>query len=128
MLSISPDTICYLIVKAREFEAKEQVVIPEEPFNPTDDWALQVLADHMDDMTIGEVRTILDDMAPRQRAEVVALMWLGRGDYDMEEWEQAVDDALEAQTDRTAEYLLAHPMVGDYIEEGLVQHGYECEE
>jgi hypothetical protein len=128
MLSVSPEIICYLIAKAREFEAKEDVVIPEEPFNPTDDWALQVLADHMDDMTMGEVRTILDDMDEQQRAEVVALMWLGRGDYDIEEWDQAIEDALDAQTDRTAEYLLAHPLVADQLEEGLIQHDYSCEE
>ncbi|MGD2083651.1 MAG: DUF3775 domain-containing protein [Chromatiales bacterium] len=128
MLNVSPETICYLIAKAREFEAKEQVVIPEEPFTPTDDWALQVLADHMDDMTIAEVRTILEDMDDQQRAEVVALMWLGRGDYDIEEWEQAVEDALDSQTERTAEYLLAHPLVADHLEEGLIQHEYSCEE
>jgi len=59
---------------------------------------------------------------------LVALIWLGRGDYDLEEWEDAVQDALEARTDRTWEYLLAHPLVADYLEKGLIQHGYACGE
>jgi len=128
MLSVHPDTICFIIAKAREFQAKEQVVIPETPSSPSDDWALQVLADHIDDLSLLEVKTAVQDLSPEQQAELVALMWLGRGDYDMEDWYTAVEDAQHAQSDNTAQYLLAHPYVSDYLEEGLIQHGYSCEE
>jgi hypothetical protein len=128
MLTFDPEIVCYLIVKAREFQAKEEVVLPDVPDNPSEDWALQVLADHVDDLSVQEASTILADLDPEQRAEVVALMWLGRGDYDLDEWDAAVSDALEASTDRTWEYLLAHPLVADYLEEGLIEHGYSCEE
>ena len=128
MLSVHPDTICFIIAKAREFQAKEQVVIPETPSSPSDDWALQVLADHIDDLSLLEVKTAVQDLSPEQQAELVALMWLGRGDYDMEDWYTAVEDAQHAQSDNSAQYLLAHPYVSDYLEEGLIQHGYSCEE
>jgi len=55
-------------------------------------------------------------------------MWLGRGDYDIEEWDTAVEDATDEYAERTVEYLLAHPMVADDLEEGLIAHGYSCEE
>lgn len=128
MLSVHPDTICFIIAKAREFQAKEQVVIPETPSSPSDDWALQVLADHIDDLSLLEVKTAVQDLSPEQQAELVALMWLGRGDYDIEDWYTAIEDARHAQSDNTAQYLLAHPYVSDYLEEGLIQHGYSCEE
>lgn len=128
MLSVHPDTICFIIAKAREFQAKEQVVIPETPSSPSDDWALQVLADHIDDLSLLEVKTTVQDLSPEQQAELVALMWLGRGDYDIEDWYTAIEDAQHAQSDNTAQYLLAHPYVSDYLEEGLIQHGYSCEE
>jgi len=128
MLRLDPEIVCYLMVRAREFQANEEVVLPDMPDNPAEDWALQVLADHVDDLSVQEGGTILADMDPEQQAELVALMWLGRGDYDIDEWETAVQDALEARTDRTWEYLLAHPLVADYLEEGLLQHGYSCEE
>ncbi len=128
MLSVHPDTICFIIAKAREFQAKEQVVIPETPSSPSDDWALQVLADHIDDLCLLEVKTAVQDLSPEQQAELVALMWLGRGDYDIEDWYTAIEDARHAQSDNTAQYLLAHPYVSDYLEEGLIQHGYSCEE
>jgi len=128
MLSVHPDTICFIIAKAREFQAKEQVVIPETPSSPSDDWALQVLADHIDDLSLLEVKTAVQDLTAEQQAELVALMWLGRGDYDIEDWYTAIEDARHAQSDNTAQYLLAHPYVSDYLEEGLIQHGYSCEE
>ena len=128
MLNVSADTICFIIAKGREFQAKEEVVIPEIPDNPSDDWALQILADHMDDLTMEELRATVDDLDPEQQANLIALMWLGRGDYDLSEWAQATEDAQDAVGEDTTSYLLAHPQVADYLEEGLLQHGLSCEE
>ncbi|HEC16104.1 MAG TPA: DUF3775 domain-containing protein [Sedimenticola sp.] len=128
MLNINPETVCFIIAKAREFQAKEEVVIPEAPLSPADDWALQVLADHADDLCVQEVEAVIADLEPDQEAELVALMWLGRGDYDLGDWDGAVNDAADQLTDHTAQYLLAHPLVADYLQEGLIQHGCSCED
>lgn len=128
MLDINPETVCLILQKAREFQAKEDVVIPEEPASATDDWALQVLADHRDDLTYREVKAAIDDLEPDQQVALVALMWLGRGDFDVSEWEQALNEAGGSWNRRTAEYLLTTPLVADYLEEGLFQLGYSCEE
>ena len=55
MLDLNPEMVCIIIAKAREFHAKEEVVVPEEPANPSGDWARQVLADHADDLTWQEI-------------------------------------------------------------------------
>jgi hypothetical protein len=128
MLHVRIETICFLIVKAHEFQSQEQVVLPELPEIPTEDWALETLADHTEDPCLNEVQEMMGEMNERQRAEVIALMWVGRGDYDVEDWESAVEDALEAHSERAAEYLLAHPTVAEDLEEGLIQLGYSCEE
>jgi len=130
MLKVRLDTLCYIIAKARELQAKEQVVFPEDPSSPADDWAMQVLADHMDDMSFLEIKTAVEDLSPEQQAELVALMWLGRGDFTLEEWEDARAEALEQFRDNesTAGYLLAHPMVADHLQEGLIAQGYTCDE
>jgi len=130
MLNVRLETLCFVIAKAREFQAKEEVVIPDTPSSPSDDWALQVLADHIDDMSLQEIKACVEDLDPQQQAELIALMWLGRGDYGLEEWESAIADALDHYEDQdgTAEYLLAHPFVSDYLEEGLIAHGYSCED
>lgn len=128
MLDINPETVCYIISRVRQFQAKEAAVIPEEPFNPSDDRALQVLADHADDLTFQELKTAIDDLEPDQQVVLIALTWVGRGTYDAGEWEDALADAGDNWTSRTAEYLIATPMVADYLTGGLSQLGYSCED
>ena len=60
MLHIPLDSICYIIAKAREFQAKEEVVIPETPSSPSEDWAMQVLADHSGDYSVAELVEVCD--------------------------------------------------------------------
>jgi hypothetical protein len=128
MLHIPLDTVCYIIAKAREFQAQEDVVIPEAPSSPAEDWAQQILAHHSGDYTLTEFVECIGEMDQRQRAELIALMWVGRGDYGIEDWESAVDDAIGDYSVRAAQYLIAHPMVSDDLEEGLIAHGYSCED
>ncbi len=128
MLGLNPQTVCFLIAKAREFHAKEEVVIPQEPLSPSDSSALEVLADHRDDPVYSELKNTINDLEPDQQVELVALMWLGRGDFDVAEWETARQQAGENWTEHTAEYLIATPLVADYLEEGLAQLGYSCAE
>jgi hypothetical protein len=124
-MHIRQETLSSLVALAREFQAKEEVCIPQEQDSPSEDWALQVLADHGNDYNVGEFRSIVSDFSERQRAELVALMWLGRGDFSVEEWEQAVDEALGDFSVRAAEYVLAHPMVSDDLQEGMIALGLE---
>ncbi len=127
-LHIKLESLCHIIDKAREFQAKEEVVLPDTPASPTEDWALQVLADHSEDYSLQELTQAIGEMSERQRAELVALMWLGRGDYGIEEWESAVDDAIGDYSLNAAGYLLSHPMVSDDLQEGLIAHGYSCQD
>ncbi|WP_455235096.1 DUF3775 domain-containing protein [Thiogranum longum] len=127
MLNVNPETVCFLIAKARAFHGKEEVVIPDVPDSPADDWARQALADHADDATFMEFKTTIEDLEPDQQQAVVALMWLGRGEFNVEEWEDALQEASDGWTEATAEYLIAHPMLADDLLEGLVLLGYSCE-
>jgi hypothetical protein len=127
MLSINADIVCELIDLAREFHAQEQVVIPETPGNPSEDWAAQLLAHHIDDTTLQQFRTKVADLEPDQQWELVALLWLGREDYTLEEWDEAVALARDEWTPETGDYLIAHPLLADFWREGLELHGHSCE-
>ncbi len=127
MLDINPDTVRFVIERANEFQAKEGVTIPETPMSPSDDWALQILADHADDPVLQQIRDTVEDLEPDQQIELVALMWLGRGDFDVEDWEVAVEQAQDSWNERTAEYLIGTPLLGDYLAEGLSMLGYDEE-
>ena len=46
-------------------------------------------------------------------------MWIGRGDMEPEEWEEALALAVDRHEGATAGYLLKHPHVADHLDEGL---------
>ena len=127
MLAISPEIVCNIIDKLHEFHAKEEVVIPEVPDSPSDDWALQVLADHADDLTYQELIQLISDLEPDQQQTLVALMWLGRGDYTIQEWRTALSDANSDILNHIETHLIAIPFAADYLLDGLKQHNYSCE-
>ena len=129
MLNLNPETVCFIISKARQFQVKEEVVITEVPYSPSDDWARQILANHIEDACVKELKATVKDLEPDQQVELIALMWLGRGDYLLDEWSQAKQDAEDALADITdpGAYLLVHPMAADYLLEGLNQLGVNCE-
>jgi len=127
MLNVNPDTVCFLISKARAFHCKEGVVIPEVPDSPSEDWALQALADHSDDSVFQEFKATVDDLEPDQQQAVVALMWVGREEFSADEWDAALAEARVEWDERTAEYLIAHPQLSDFLREGLDALGYSCD-
>lgn len=126
-LDVNPDGICRLIQLAREFHAEDAVVIPEEPQSAHHDWVSDVLAAHAGHAALEEFRSIISDFDRDQQVQTVALLWLGRGDYDIDEWDRLLHDAGRAWTTFTADYLLAHPQLADYLTEGLDLLGYRCE-
>jgi len=123
-LDINPETVRYINDMAREFHAQEQVSIPEDPMNPSDDWAMQVLAAHEGDSTQDALRIVIQDLEPDQQVQLVALMWVGRGSFSVEEWDLALKTASDNWNANTAGYLIGTPLVADYLEEGLNQLGY----
>lgn len=129
MLNISTDIVCAIILKSKEFFAKEEVAFPSDPNdqNQNDDWYFALLNDFQDDLTFVELKTRIADLEPDQQAALVALLWIGRGDYDAKEWQEALAEAKRVWTVRTPEYLLSKPLLPSYLEEALNQFGFSCE-
>jgi hypothetical protein len=130
MPDISTDKVCYLVIKAREFDVKTGAEEPEPANNVTDSDSIDVLQDYYDDPTYQEIKTFVEDLNEDEQIDLVALMWLGRGDYSVVEWDEARDEAKRARDEHghTADYLLGAPLVGDYLEEALSLFGESCEE
>ena len=130
MPDISTDKVCYLIVKAREFDVKTDVEESDPGVNPPDSDMSEALQDYADDPTLQEIKTFVDDLNEDEQIDLVALMWLGRGDFDTSEWDDARAEAIRARDEHghTAEYLLGAPLLGDYLEEALSQFGESCKD
>ena len=128
MLNLNPQFVREFITRAHEFQTSEQSVIPEMGDDPADDGTLRVLADQEDDLTVQELKSMVDDLEPDQQVSLVALMWLGRGDFDAADWQSALDEAGKSWTPRTADYLIGTPLVADYLAEGLSELDYSPDE
>lgn len=127
-LSISPEKVCFIIIKAREFDVKDAVTEPDPGSNPSDDKDAAVLEDHEDDPVVEELTSFIDALSQDEQIDLVALTWLGRDDYSADDWPSVRAQAAEAYNDRTANYLLGTPLLGDFLEEGLAMLGLSCEE
>lgn len=127
-LSISPEKVCFIVVKAHEFDAKDVVTDPGDSSNAADDRMISVLEDHRDDPVAQELRGFIDALTEDEQVDLVTLAWLGRGDGSIEDWNDLRAEALRAHNDRTASYLLGMPLLPDHLEDALSQIGLSCEE
>ena len=127
-LAISPEKVCFVVVKAREFDVKDGVSNPDEGSNASDDAMVSVLEDRAEDSVAQELRGFIGALTLDEQVDLVTLTWLGRGDGTVEEWDQLRAEALGAHNNRTASYLLGTPLLADFLEEGLSQLGLACDE
>lgn len=122
-LTISPEIVCFIALKVREFDTKDEPTEADPGSNAIDDDMRAVLEDHGDDPVAEELRAAIFALTEDQQIDLVALAWLGRGDGDVSDWEALRNAAAEARTGPTWRYLLGLPLLGDYLEEGLAALG-----
>ena len=127
MLTIPLEKLAYIVEKAREFDA-EVPSDAEEGSNAADDDEREILLDTPENPTEQELRDAIDGLGIPERQELLALMWLGRGDYDAESWSEALQQARQTQSASETTYLLGTPLLGDYIEEGVAALGLSLED
>jgi hypothetical protein len=127
-LAVSTEKVCFIIIKAREFDAKDAVTEDDPGSNPSDDKDIGVLEDHADDPVVEEITSLIDSLSEDEQVDLVTLAWLGRDDYSVDDWTELRQEAMRAHNENTASYLLGMPLLGDFLEEGLSMLGRSCEE
>jgi hypothetical protein len=128
MLQTSLEQLAYIIEKAREFDAETEPVIRDSGSNPTDDRDVAILEDTDENPTPQELAAALDSLNEDQRIEILALMWIGRGDFDASDWREALAQARDAHDELETEYLMGTPLLADYLEAGLDALGYSLDD
>ena len=128
MLTIPLEKLAFIIEKAREFDAESAPVNENERTDGDDEGIEAILDETRSNPTHQELMGSIELLNEDERDEIVALTWLGRGDFSKEEWRQAKAAAHERHNGREAEYLAGTPLLADYLEEGAAQLGYHLEE
>lgn len=126
-LSISPETVRLFVQKANALSAAVN-----DDYSDGTDHEVEYDGDTHDnhhhdglaeeesqDLTATELRDLIDDLNVDEASELVALAWIGRGDYDATEWTEAVTAARQRRNGKTSKYLMGMPTLGEWLEDGL---------
>ena len=121
MLDLNPETVEQIIDRAHQYQTRDSMRADLDEDEPD---ITTVTGDEFQDPSdpiFIELKSVIDDLEPDQQVRLVALMWLGRGDFDVDDWNKALTRAGEEWNDRTAEYLVHTPLLADYLSNGLEQ-------
>jgi hypothetical protein len=125
-LEIAPEKVAHVIIKAREFDAKVGAWNTSAEEGDAEEDPSAILEDFSNDPTAAEIVGFIDALNDDEQANLVALAWVGRGTFEVEEIDEAVETARNEQINSTASYLLGLPLLADYLEEGLEKLGYSA--
>ena len=125
-LTISLEQAFFIIVKAREFDEQVESTDPDSGSNPADDREVDVLDEGADNPVQQELEEALDALNVDEQLDLIALTWLGRGEYSS--FAEAREEASDMRDKHIPEYLIGTPKLGDFLEEGLAQLGYSLED
>jgi len=125
MPTINTDKVCFVVVKARELESEDEGVEPDAS-NASDDGFISVLTEEAFGTVRKELSSFVGAMDVDEQAELVALAWVGRGDFSKEEWDEAVRLARTRQEGPTSDYLIGMPLLAAHLESGLSEFGESC--
>ncbi len=89
MLDIAPEKVAHIIVLARELDSKVGAWDGDIDENDPD----SILEARANDPLEAELREFIADLNVDEQVSLVALMWVGRGTYEPEDWDEAVDTA-----------------------------------
>ena len=126
-LSIPSDYLARLVAKVRGVQAREAEADADTGSNAADDRMVDAVQDTPGDISREEIGREIMGLSERQQAELVALLWTGRGDAEPEAWEETVQMARERKDTPTARYLLGQPLAAEHWEEGAERLGIELD-
>jgi hypothetical protein len=121
-LSISPEKVFFIVVKSRQSDGNAT------GSDLSSDLSDDLPENHSKGTDRSELFGYIRDLNVDEQIDLVALMWLGRGDGNLDNWRDLRSEALRAHNNRTASYLIGTPMLADYLEEALSQFGKSFED
>jgi hypothetical protein len=119
VMNIAEEMVRKLVLQARAYDSKETIEDYERDPDSGETDAVETLQTGDNDPIRSELEDWIDSLDEEAQAELVALYWIGRGDYDGPDFPDAVREARARRTGSTAEYLLGAPLLGDQLEIGL---------
>lgn len=125
-LGVSLETVATVVDLARTVQVKEETDADQATEDANSEAAL--LQETPDDMTEDSLKQFISELNEDEQASLIALAWIGRGDYGPEDWEEARSLAAERNESDAASYLMDMEMLGDLLAEGVASFGLSIED
>lgn len=125
MLTLDRDILERIIELAREYDAQ---TAPPDEVTSDDDGEDHALEARRSSPVALSLQRAIDELPSDEQVELVALMWVGRGTFGADEWQEACDTAAAERVHATSDYLMGSPLLGDHLENGLETLGDEADE
>lgn len=121
-IDISVDKLAEVVLLAHAYDAQADDIDADDA--EAVDGEPQLAAEGRPDNAIGaELRQAIESMSEDEKAFLVALTWIGRGDFESDEFDSAIVTAFERNQGSTADYLMGMPMLGEFVEQGAAACG-----
>jgi hypothetical protein len=122
------ETICRLILRAREMEAQDADVDTDDEVDAADsEDEFAILDDESNEAVEEEIFALLDELGDEQVEEILALAWVGRGTYDASEWSDALEAAREPDQEEPIDQIIEMPTLAAYLDAGLAAFDLNCD-
>jgi hypothetical protein len=125
-LRISTDKVCDFIEAAREVAGK---IAPTTGDGTTtgDDSPLETIEDYPgEDDRQQQMEEFLAGLNLDEQIDLLALILVGRGDFDAAEWRDAIREARDRIAKREADYMIGDAALPEYLGDGLEALGHSC--
>ena len=126
-LRISTDKVCDLIEAAREVAG---LVAPTTGDQTTtgDNSKLVTIEDNpAEDARRQQIVEFIMGLNAAEQTDLLALIYVGRGDFDIDEWHDAVGEAAARIADRIPDFMIGDAGLPAYLGAGLEAFGRSCD-
>jgi hypothetical protein len=124
-LRINPDKVCQIMEAARELAGRVAPTTGDRTTNG-DDSPLTFIEQSSDDPTRQQIVEAIAGMNVEEQVDLLALVYLGRGDFDLDEWDDALEEARTRIEDGDADFMIGDAALPAYLGDGLDAFGKSC--
>jgi hypothetical protein len=126
-LRISSEKVCALIEAARELAGIVPSTAGDHTTTGDDSRLVTMEGDPDNNVRRREAIEFVAGLNVEEQTDLLALIWLGRGDYEIDDWDEAVAEAEARIAARDPDFMLGDSALPDYLGGGLEAFGVACD-
>lgn len=126
-LRISTDKVCDFIEAAREVAGLVEPTTGDKTTTGDDSKLVTIEDNPAEDDRRGQMIEFINGLNTAEQTDLLALIYLGRGDFDIAEWHDAVREAAMRLDDRSADFMIGDAALPEYLGAGLDAFDRSCD-